>query len=119
MKTKEKIEEADKKERVIRRESAKQRELAQLEYDKATKEEAELFAQVRDPALARWQKFSEPYFKELIGRLSVICQVEEDALGEIRKDWGNCPRCQTLYGRFQVFCSNEKCRTNFLLIALE
>ena len=115
MKTEQEIQEADRKDQEIRVKSWRKEKAAQLAFDKATNEESEEFEKVVRPAQERWKTFSAPYRESLRLKLLDIRKEKDDAITELQVNWENCPKCGTSYGRYQVYCSNDKCQLNLVL----
>ena len=107
--------EANRREAEIEAEAEAAERAAYLEYNEATKEAFAEYERVWLPAKAKWEAFQEPHFKRLQERLVAIQAAKMEALSEVRRNWGNCPRCGTPTARYQVFCLNDKCRINLLL----
>jgi len=112
MKTEQEIQEVDGKAQKINNKANKAEKAAQLTFNEATKEESDEFEKVVRPAQKRWQEFSAPHREALRTKLLAIKKVRDEAIAELQIDWGNCPKCGTSYGRYEVFCRNDVCRIN-------
>ena len=106
--------EADKRELEIVAELTAANNAAQVEFSKATKEEWERYERIWTPARERWAAFIRPYFEALAAKMVANQKAGDEAFAKVRGNWKECPHCGAKAGRYQVFCSVDKCGTNLL-----
>ena len=105
MKTKQEIQEADKRELEITAEFEAANKVARREFNEATKDERILF----QSALDRWLAFYRPYWEVVQTRLVANGKAESEALAEVRSNWKVCPECKAPAARYQSHCTTDKC----------
>ena len=115
MKTGQEVQEANRKAQEIEKKAEREGKAAQRVFNKATRKESEEFEKVVRPAQERWERFSASHLKILSDKLLGIRRARDSAIAELQANWGNCPKCGTPYGRYQVYCGNDKCRLNLVL----